>query len=27
MWDLERDPPALLRPGGAVRFVDAGASA
>jgi KipI family sensor histidine kinase inhibitor len=24
MWDLDRDPPALLRPGAAVRFVRAG---
>lgn len=24
LWDLERDPPALLQPGGWVRFVDAG---
>ena len=24
MWDLDRDPPALLLPGHAVRFVDAG---
>lgn len=22
LWDLDRDPPALLRPGGAVRFVE-----
>lgn len=26
MWDLERDPPALLRPGAWVRFVDLGRS-
>ncbi|MGH3424992.1 MAG: 5-oxoprolinase subunit B family protein [Nocardioidaceae bacterium] len=26
MWDLERDPPALLRPGAWVRFVDEGRS-
>ncbi|WP_028471838.1 5-oxoprolinase subunit PxpB [Nocardioides alkalitolerans] len=25
LWDLDRDPPALLRPGGVVRFVDVGA--
>ncbi len=25
MWDLDRDPPALLQPGQRVRFVDAGA--
>jgi KipI family sensor histidine kinase inhibitor len=24
LWDAERDPPALLRPGAVVRFVDAG---
>jgi KipI family sensor histidine kinase inhibitor len=24
MWDLDRDPPALLRPGARVRFVEAG---
>ena len=24
LWDLDRDPPALLRPGAQVRFVDAG---
>jgi allophanate hydrolase subunit 1 len=24
MWDLDRDPPALLRPGAAVRFVEEG---
>jgi KipI family sensor histidine kinase inhibitor len=24
MWDLDRDPPALLRPGARVRFVDGG---
>lgn len=24
LWDLEREPPALLQPGGWVRFVDAG---
>jgi KipI family sensor histidine kinase inhibitor len=23
MWDVARDPPALLRPGGTVRFVEA----
>jgi allophanate hydrolase subunit 1 len=22
MWDVERDPPALLKPGSMVRFVD-----
>ena len=26
MWDLDRDPPALLRPGAAVRFVQAAGS-
>jgi KipI family sensor histidine kinase inhibitor len=26
MWDLDRDPPALLRPGAAVRFVQVGGS-
>lgn len=26
LWDADRDPPALLRPGTTVRFVDAGAS-
>lgn len=26
LWDADRDPPALLRPGGWVRFVDLGAS-
>jgi KipI family sensor histidine kinase inhibitor len=25
VWDLDRDPPALLRPGVRVRFVDASA--
>lgn len=25
MWDMQRDPPALLQPGARVRFVDAGA--
>ena len=25
LWDVDRDPPALLRPGATVRFVDAGA--
>lgn len=24
MWDLDREPPALLRPGARVRFVDGG---
>jgi KipI family sensor histidine kinase inhibitor len=27
LWDLDRDPPALLQPGSFVRFVDAGAGA
>jgi KipI family sensor histidine kinase inhibitor len=27
LWDLDRDPPALLRPGMLVRFVDAGGGA
>ncbi|MDQ3105761.1 MAG: carboxyltransferase domain-containing protein, partial [Actinomycetota bacterium] len=27
LWDLDRDPPALLQPGGRVRFVDEGGSA
>lgn len=27
MWDLDRDPPALLRPGARIRFTDAGGAA
>ena len=27
LWDIDRDPPALLQPGALVRFVDAGARA
>ena len=26
LWDLDRDPPALLQPGGRVRFVEAGSA-
>ena len=25
-WDIEREPPALIRPGSVIRFVDAGAA-